>query len=305
MEPGLRSYDDEQFETTDRWAELPKGKIIHLKPGETPPRERVSVLLAILPVPAESLGEAPSTISWESPALGASPETRWTNSQARSDRPDGTGKRSRQKRYLDEMPGVVVQDIWTDLNPIGAQAPSDSDTRPRNLRRSSNESSRRKQSRRYLPRPLLWLRDDDRGGAALGRRWIGIDVTYLAIGLVERRMKDTFGPEVAGNWKVVGEPRTVADAGELARRDRYQFQWWALDRVDARPKESTEEGGGSGRGRNHQFPGVARRGGPHRLTSGQNPARSIATMSRRSRVTWSERTPKSASCSLSKNLPSR
>ena len=66
----------------------------------------------------------------------------------------------------------------------------------------------------------------------LGRRWIGIDITHLAISLIRYRMKDMFpGCEFA----VVGEPEDLAAARQLAHEDRYQFQWWALSLVRGRP----------------------------------------------------------------------
>lgn len=68
----------------------------------------------------------------------------------------------------------------------------------------------------------------------LGRRWIGIDITHLAVALMKHRLHDTFGPLP---YKVVGEPTTLDDATVLAKEDPYQFQWWALGLVDARPME--------------------------------------------------------------------
>ena len=65
----------------------------------------------------------------------------------------------------------------------------------------------------------------------LGRRWIGIDVTHLAITLMKQRLGD--GPE----YDVIGEPQSVADAEALAHQDRHQFQLWALGLVKARPIE--------------------------------------------------------------------
>jgi hypothetical protein len=69
----------------------------------------------------------------------------------------------------------------------------------------------------------------------LKRRWIGIDITHLAINLMKRRLHDTFGEQVA--FSVIGEPTSVSDAEELAGEDRFQFEWWALGLVDARPVE--------------------------------------------------------------------
>ena len=69
----------------------------------------------------------------------------------------------------------------------------------------------------------------------LGRRWIGIDVTHLAIGLMRKRLTDAFGD--AAEFKVYGEPTTEQDAAELAETEPYQFQWWALSLVGASPMD--------------------------------------------------------------------
>jgi len=69
----------------------------------------------------------------------------------------------------------------------------------------------------------------------LKRRWIGIDITHLAITLIKHRLRDAFGGQAV--YKVIGEPTSLADAGELAQEDPYQFQWWALGLVGARPVE--------------------------------------------------------------------
>jgi site-specific DNA-methyltransferase (adenine-specific) len=65
----------------------------------------------------------------------------------------------------------------------------------------------------------------------LKRRWMGIDITHLAINLIKRRLKDSFGIEV----EAIGEPVTLPDAEALAELNPYQFQWWALGLVGARP----------------------------------------------------------------------
>jgi len=65
----------------------------------------------------------------------------------------------------------------------------------------------------------------------LNRKWIGIDVTHLAINLIKRRINDAFGYHP----HVVGEPVSLPDAEALAELNPYQFQWWALGLVDARP----------------------------------------------------------------------
>jgi site-specific DNA-methyltransferase (adenine-specific) len=70
----------------------------------------------------------------------------------------------------------------------------------------------------------------------LGRRWIGIDITHLAIALVKKRLHDMF--DERAEFKVEGEPVDLPGAQELARNNRYQFEYWAVSLVDGQPKES-------------------------------------------------------------------
>jgi site-specific DNA-methyltransferase (adenine-specific) len=79
----------------------------------------------------------------------------------------------------------------------------------------------------------------------LKRKWIGIDVTYLAINLVQRRLMDNFGSNLSP-YEIIGAPTDVAGAEELARRDPYQFEWWAVDLVNARPAKDHKKGADSG-----------------------------------------------------------
>lgn len=73
----------------------------------------------------------------------------------------------------------------------------------------------------------------------LGRRWIGIDITHLAISLIEHRMKQAFPNAV---FTVEGTPKDLASALDLARRDKYQFQWWVVALVDGVPLDGKKKG---------------------------------------------------------------
>lgn len=151
------------------------------------------------------------------------------------------------KRYLDEMPGVPLQDVWTDLDPVAAQAAERlgyPTQKPEALLERIVATS-------TIPGdlvldPFCGCGTTIDAAERLGRRWVGIDITYLAIGLVERRLKDTYGPEIAQKFEVIGRPTQVDDAVDLARRDRYQFQWWSLDLVDARPHNERKKGADRG-----------------------------------------------------------
>lgn len=71
----------------------------------------------------------------------------------------------------------------------------------------------------------------------LKRHWIGIDITHLAINLIRHRLRDAFGPEIEKEFEVIGEPVDLSGARTLAEKDPYQFQFWALGLVGARPVE--------------------------------------------------------------------
>jgi hypothetical protein len=69
----------------------------------------------------------------------------------------------------------------------------------------------------------------------LGRKWIGIDITQLATSLIKNRLRDSYGDSI--EIITMGEPTTPNEAYVLAEQDKYQFQWWALGLVGARPVE--------------------------------------------------------------------
>ena len=77
----------------------------------------------------------------------------------------------------------------------------------------------------------------------LERKWIGIDITHLAINLIKRRIKEKY-PYC--KFEVVGEPKDVEGARDLALKDRYQFEWWALSLIDARPANDKKKGADQG-----------------------------------------------------------
>jgi DNA modification methylase len=75
----------------------------------------------------------------------------------------------------------------------------------------------------------------------LKRNWIGVDITHLAITLIKNRLNDTFGNDVV--YDIIGEPKDFESAKALAQQDRFQFQWWALSLIGARPQKSEQKKG--------------------------------------------------------------
>ena len=155
-------------------------------------------------------------------------------------------KRPRLKRYLDKMPGVILGNVWTDINPINSQAqerlgyPTQKPEAllERIIKASSNEGD-------LVLDPFCGCGTTVQVAQRLNRRWIGIDITHLAIGLIKKRLSDAFGPEIKNTYEVIGEPTDYAGAAQLAEEDKYQFQWWALGQVGARP---TDQKKGADRG---------------------------------------------------------
>lgn len=75
--------------------------------------------------------------------------------------------------------------------------------------------------------------------AKLGRDSIGIDLTFMAIDIAERRLQEA-GFEV----EVSGEPQTFAQAEALAMRDKWQFEAWMLNVLEVnKVKQKTAKKG--------------------------------------------------------------
>lgn len=150
--------------------------------------------------------------------------------------PEKAGAWPYLKLFLDERPGMTVQDVWDDIDPVNPVAKERLGYPTQKplalLERVINLGSN----------PGDVVLDCFAGcGTAiaaaqkLGRRWIGIDITYLAIALLKYRLRDMFGEEIADTYYIWGAPKVVEDAHQLASEDRYQFQWWALSLLEAKP----------------------------------------------------------------------
>ena len=146
----------------------------------------------------------------------------------------------RIKRYLDELPGIPVQDVITDISPINSQAkerlgyPTQKPEAllERIIRASSNEGD-------VVLDPFCGCGTSIAAAHKLKRRWIGIDITHLSIALQKYRLQDMFELVSGKDYAVIGEPRAIDGARALAldsaNEGRYQFEWWALSLVGAKP----------------------------------------------------------------------
>ena len=139
-------------------------------------------------------------------------------------------------RYLDEMPGVPVQDLWIDLPPINSRAKERlgyPTQKPEALLERIIQASSSKGD--VVLDPFCGCGTTINVAQKLKRNWIGIDITHIAIALIKYRLQNTFGNEVA--YKVVGVPVSLPDAENLAKSDPYQFQAWAVGHFVGFPHE--------------------------------------------------------------------
>ncbi|MDX2073327.1 MAG: DNA methyltransferase [Alphaproteobacteria bacterium] len=150
----------------------------------------------------------------------------------------------RLKRYLDEAKGYSVQALWEDISPINSQSiermgyPTQKPVAllERIIQASSNEGD-------VVLDPFCGCGTTIHAAEKLRRKWIGIDITSLAIARIEDRIARAF-PGIT--FEVHGTPKDMDGAAALALADKYQFQWWAVSLVNAVPFGGKKKGADGG-----------------------------------------------------------
>ncbi len=158
--------------------------------------------------------------------------------------PKSKAGRLRRKSYADELKGMPIQNLWTDIEAIGAHAQERlgyPTQKPLALLERIIQASSGKGD--IVLDPFCGCGTAIHAAQKLGRKWIGIDITHLAISLVEKRLRDAF-PGI--KFDVHGTPTDIDGARDLAQRDKYQFQWWACSLVNAQPYQGKKKGADSG-----------------------------------------------------------
>ena len=139
-------------------------------------------------------------------------------------------------RYLDEQEGEILDNLWDDVVPLNSMAverlgyPTQKPVAllERIVKASSNPGN-------LVLDPFCGCGTTIDAAEKLGRKWIGVDITQLATSLIKNRLRDTYGDKI--EIITIGEPTTPNEAYVLAEQDKFQFQWWALGLVGARPVE--------------------------------------------------------------------
>ena len=154
------------------------------------------------------------------------------------------------KRYLDESLGTPVGTNWSDISfvrgwskeRLGYPTQKPEALLERIISASSNEGD-------VILDPFCGCGTAVAVAERLNRKWIGIDVTHLAISLMRSRLRDSFGDELS-DYEVVGSPADAESARALSleggNTGRYQFEYWALGLVEARPARDMKKGADAG-----------------------------------------------------------
>lgn len=180
--------------------------------------------------------------------LGVHRVWRWTKERMQKAYDEGLvvqlkpGAVPQYKKYLQDSKGRTITNCWTDIQQAAGNESLGYPTQKplalliRIIEASSNPGD-------VVLDPFCGCGTAVHAAQKLGRKWLGIDITHLAIHLVERRMKDAF-PGI--QFKIHGEPEDVDSARDLAERDKHEFQLWACSLVSAQPYKGGKKGPDSG-----------------------------------------------------------
>jgi DNA modification methylase len=141
------------------------------------------------------------------------------------------------KRYLDEQPGVPLQDFWADIRlhsgsseRLGYPTQKPMALLERIIAASTNEGD-------VILDPFCGCGTSIAAAQELGRRWIGIDITYISVDLIEKRLRHTYGEGIKDTYQISGIPRDRAAALALFSQSPFDFERWAVSLINAQPNQ--------------------------------------------------------------------
>ena len=181
--------------------------------------------------------------------LGVTRVWRWTRERMKQAHADGLvvqtkpGAVPQYKKYLEDSKGRTVTNVWTDVQQAAGNESLGYPTQKplalleRIITASSNKGD-------VVLDPFCGCGTAVHAAQKLKRKWIGMDITHLAISLIEKRLKDAFKSRC--EFEVEGTPKDLGAARNLAGRDKYQFQYWAVSLVNAQPYQGRKKGADGG-----------------------------------------------------------
>jgi len=152
--------------------------------------------------------------------------------------PGKPGGRISRKHYLQEQGGPLAGDVWTDITPLQASSaerlgyPTQKPVAlmERIISASSSEGD-------VVLDPFCGCGTTIAAAQDSGRSWIGMDVTYIAIDLIEKRLRHTYGDAIRDTYEIRGIPQDTASAQALFDQSPFDFERWAVSLVQGQPNE--------------------------------------------------------------------
>jgi hypothetical protein len=231
--PQYTSHDEEYLKSAYRYVEEGTGRRFRLGDVTNPNKHRPNL-----------------TYEWK----GITRVWRWTREKMEAMDKAGRLVYSKngipsEKRYLDEMQGTPILDTWTDIPPLqggskeylGYPTQKPIKLLDRIISIASNPGD-------VVLDPFCGCGTTIAAAEKLGRHWIGIDITFMAISMIENRLKTMFAD---CQYRSINVPTSYYGARALWERDEFQFEYWALRLVDARPVEGKPK-----KGRDHGADGI-------------------------------------------------
>lgn len=176
--------------------------------------------------------------------MGMTKVWRWTRERMQQAYDDGLivqsapGRIPQMKRYLDEQRGRPLSDVWADISPLNSQAaerlgyPTQKPLQliERIIRLCTNQGD-------VVLDPFCGCGTTVDAAVRLKRRWIGIDITYIAVDLIEKRLRHTHGEQIRDTYTVEGIPRDLGGARALFEQSPFDFERWAVSLVNGTPNQ--------------------------------------------------------------------
>ncbi len=150
-------------------------------------------------------------------------------------------KRLALKRYLDENKGAIVGNVWTDIAPVQSKGESLGYPTQKPLALLERIISASTNPGDIVLDSFCGCGTAVDAAHKLGRRWIGMDVTAVAVDIIEDRMEQRY-PELIGKIPVIGFPEDLESAQRMFEEDPYGFQEWACLKIGAHPRRNKAGG---------------------------------------------------------------
>lgn len=152
-----------------------------------------------------------------------------------------------RRRFLDELKGKPVQNIWDDIDSLGSQAaerlgyPTQKPEAllERIIQASSNEGD-------VVADFFCGCGTTVAAAQKLKRKWVGVDISHLAVGLMRKRLIDTYGEKIVKTFTVNGLPKDIGSAKALAvaPQGRMHFQDWVIETLIGGVSNEKKQGDG-------------------------------------------------------------